>query len=139
MNSKSAKITESIGHSESQSIPSEIKTPLVPSSSDANLNSLNPKDFKIVLKTPDIDSKPSIVKNEKQQEEIKDEKKPGKTLRLEAVRAAIKIAIKCKIDSGYELMQGFATNMQSLALDMGRLNAISHILPKIPLLLVCLF
>lgn len=69
-------------------------------------------------------------------EEAKDAKKPDKLLKLEAIKAAIKIAIKCKPECGFELLQGFATNLQNLSADMGGLNTVKHILPKIPLLLV---
>lgn len=56
----------------------------------------------------------------------------------EAVKAAVKLTLKCKSDSGYERQQGFAENLRSLAMDMGILNTIKYILPKIPIILVSL-
>lgn len=54
----------------------------------------------------------------------------------ESVKAAVKTALKCKSDSGYERLQGFAENVRTLTMDMGVLNTIKYILPKIPIILV---
>ncbi len=60
-------------------------------------------------------------------------------LRMESVRAAVKVALKCNKESGYEQQQGFAENMKTLAKDMGILNTVKFVFPKIPMLLVCNF
>ena len=68
---------------------------------------------------------------------INEEKKsPIQKLTYGSVKAAIKVALKCQSDSKYGQQQGFSENMQSLAYDMGRLNTIKYILPKIPMILV---
>eukprot|EP00826_Nyctotherus_ovalis_P001393 TRINITY_DN10213_c0_g1_i2.p2 TRINITY_DN10213_c0_g1~~TRINITY_DN10213_c0_g1_i2.p2 ORF type:complete len:144 (+),score=37.15 TRINITY_DN10213_c0_g1_i2:67-498(+) len=68
--------------------------------------------------------------------EVKEEVKGSKRFVLESVKAAIKVTLKCKTDSGHEQQQGFADNIRSLANDMGVSNTIKYILPKVSMILV---
>lgn len=98
-----------------------------------------------LLEETDIEARFRQVFPKKLEEETKsqrrdDGKSPDlgtaeKGLRLEGVKAAIKTTLKCQKDCGFERMQGFASNIQPLAREMGRFNTVTHILPKIPLLL----
>jgi len=110
---------------------------------DVPPTNLNPASSLALLESIDMDLKmPEILLSKKKKLEAEMLEKSSKTpaskntLRLDSVRAAIKIALKCKLESGYEQQQGFAENMKTLARDMGILNTIKFILPKIPMLLV---
>ncbi len=67
---------------------------------------------------------------------IEEDAKSLPKLRLDAVRAAVKVALKCQKESGYEQIQGFAGNVRALANDMGALNTVTYIFPKLVFLLV---
>jgi hypothetical protein len=94
----------------------------------------DPKNAVSLVESLDISNRSLSESIDKVPEEMKMIKERRFT--CEGVKAAVKVALKCKSDSGYERQQGFAENMRSLAVDMGILNTVKYILPKIPIILV---
>ena len=122
------------------SIKSDCNPPLLYCCSLPKFNSVDLAESLKMLETIEVEGKltQSNSKKKKFEEEAKTNVTTGvtKKLRLDQVKAAVKVALKCKMESGYELIQGFAGNMKSLAMDMGILNTVKHILPKIAFMLV---
>jgi len=87
-----------------------------------------------LLESLNISNRFLLDKVDKMSEEVKVLK--DRRFTHEGVKAAVKVALRCKSDSGYERQQGFTENMYSLAMDMGIFNTVKYILPKIPIILV---
>eukprot|EP01022_Parablepharisma_sp_SALTPOND_P033017 TRINITY_DN88052_c0_g1_i1.p1 TRINITY_DN88052_c0_g1~~TRINITY_DN88052_c0_g1_i1.p1 ORF type:complete len:729 (-),score=60.12 TRINITY_DN88052_c0_g1_i1:3672-5789(-) len=106
------------------------------SSNDPPKPCVNAAESLVLLESVDLTSRLASNHPKKKKFDEESKAKPLPKLRLDSVKAAIKVALKCRSESGYEQQQGFAENMRTLSKDMGVLNTIKHVLPKIPMLLV---